>query len=637
VLAQRETLKLNHIAHFAQVFHIDRAISGASDANGRYWASSVPECRGDGSSALSSRPYLGSPTVQADPVREAVEANSRLFGTVLVFSAVMSILALTVSFYMLEVYDRVLTSRSIATLLLLTLIATAAIAVFSALDSLRLRLLVRAGMATAAVLSPQVLRAMVTLSARNTANATVKQGLRDVETMRNFIGSPGLAALFDSPFLLVFLIVLFYLHWAYFVLVLVGGAVLACITTIDQMLTSRSLGKSITLSIRAYNFAEDGIRNADVLEGNGMSSTFVGRWREIWVDSLKTALASSDKDTLLMGISKAVRLFIQIALLGLGALLVLDFHSSGGVMIAASILGARALAPIETTVSIWKSIVAVRLAKNRVVELLARAPRRDEGMRLPAPVGHLLVERAGYAIPGAARPILANVSFELAAGESLGVIGPSASGKSTLVRLLIGAWPCMAGSVRLDGADIFAWPRAELSPFIGYLPQDVELFAGTVRENIARLAQGEPETVVAAAQLAGAHEMILSLPNGYDTEIGEAGHKLSGGQRQRIGIARALYGEPRFVALDEPNSNLDGAGEEALVTTLAELKRRAVTVVIVAHRPSVLGSVDKLLALRDGTVESFGPRTEVIQKYLARPARPATNVVTLTPDQGTRG
>jgi PrtD family type I secretion system ABC transporter len=587
---------------------------------------------------VSPRPAAGSPAVQADPVRTAVEANSRLFGAVLVFSAAMSILALTVSFYMLEVYDRVLTSRSIATLLLLTLIATAGIAVFSALDSLRLRLLVRAGMRVAAALAPQVLRAMVTLSARNANNAAAKQGLRDVDTLRNFIGSAGLAALFDAPFLVVFLIVLFYLHWAYFMIVLVGGAVLAAIASIDQVLTSRSLGKSITQSIRAHNFAEDGIRNADVLEGNGMSSTFVGRWRDVWTDSLKAALASSDKDTLLMGISKAVRLFIQIALLGVGAMLVLNFHASGGVMIAASILGGRALAPIEAAVSLWKSIVAVRLARNRIVELLARAPKRDEGMKLPAPEGRIVVERAGYAVAGTARPILANVSFDLAAGESLGIIGPSASGKSTLVRLLVGAWPSMAGSVRLDGADIFAWPRAELSRFIGYLPQDVELFAGTVRENIARLEQGEPETVVAAAKLAGAHEMILSLPNGYDTEIGEAGHKLSGGQRQRIGIARALYGEPRFVVLDEPNSNLDGAGEEALVATLVELKRRAVTVVIVAHRPSILGAIDKLLALRDGTVENFGPRVEVIQKYLARAPRPQpTNVVNLSPEHGSRG
>ena len=595
---------------------------------------------------MSSRPASGPAAAEADPVRSALEANGRLFGVALTFSAAMSVLALTTSFYMLEVYDRVLTSRSASTLVLLSLIATIAIAVFSALDSLRLRLLVRAGMRVAAALAPQVLRAMVTVSSRNTASAAARQGLRDVETLRGFIGSPGLAALFDAPFLVVFLVVLLYLHWAYFVLVLVGGTILAAITTLDQILTSRTLAKSINLSIRANNFAEDGIRNADVLEGIGMSATFVGRWCDIWVDSLQAALASSDKDSLLTGVSKAVRLLIQIALLGIGALLVLDFHASGGIMIAASILGGRALAPIEATVSVWKNIVAVRMARNRITELLTRSPRRDEGMPLPAPLGRIQVERAGYGIPGAPRAIIANVNFDLVPGESLGIIGPSASGKSTLVRLLVGAWPCLAGHVRLDGADIFAWPRAELSRYIGYLPQDVELFGGTVRENIARLTQGDPESVVAAAKLAGAHEMILSLPNGYDTDIGEAGHKLSGGQRQRIGIARALYGDPRLVVLDEPNSNLDTGGEEALVATLIELKRRNVTVVIVAHRPNILGIVDKMLALRDGAAESYGPRAEVIQRYVARTMRASQpNVVPLTPavphtplhDQSARG
>jgi PrtD family type I secretion system ABC transporter len=563
---------------------------------------------------LSSRPAPGIAGAEADPVRSALEVNGRLFGVALVFSAAMSILALTTSFYMLEVYDRVLTSRSAATLVLLSIIATIAIAVFSALDSLRLRLLVRAGMRVAASLAPQVLRAMVTVSSRNTASALARQGLRDVDTLRGFIGSPGLAALFDAPFLLV------------------GGAILAAITSVDQLLTSRTLGKSINLSIRANNFADDGIRNADVLEGIGMSATFVGRWRDIWVESLRAGLASSDKDTLLTGLSKGVRLLIQIALLGIGALLVLDFHASGGIMIAASILGGRALAPIESMVSVWKNVVAVRMARNRITELLTRAPKRDEGMALPAPLGRIQVERAGFGIPGASRPIIGNVNFDLLPGEYLGIIGPSASGKSTLVRLLVGAWPCLSGHVRLDGADIFAWPRAELSRYIGYLPQDVELFGGSVRENIARLTEGDPESVVAAAKLAGAHEMILALPNGYDTDIGESGHKLSGGQRQRIGIARALFGDPRFVVLDEPNSNLDTGGEEALVGTLVELKRRNVTVIIVAHRPNILGIIDKMLALRDGTVESYGPRAEVMQRYLARNVRaPQPNVVPLSP------
>ena len=580
-----------------------------------------------------------------DPVRDAITVHKRLFGVAFGFSTAMSILSLTVSFYMLQVYDRVLVSRSHSTLFLLTIIALTGVGVFAALDSLRRRLLMRVGMQVGNTLSARVLRAMVATSAQ-VGGAAARQGLRDVETIQNFIGSPGFGALLDAPFLIFFLIVLWMLHWAYCVIVLIGGAILVSITAFDQWLTSRTLTNSISASIRAHNFAEDGLRNADVLEGMGMSGTFINRWRTHWLESMRLSLASSDKDGVLGGISKAIRLMIQIILLGTGALLVLDFHASGGVMIGASILGSRALAPIEATVATWKSIVAVRGARKRLNDLLDRAPKRDEGMALPAPKGHLAVQRASYVLPSTRKAILNNVSFELAPGESLGVIGPSASGKSSLTRLLVGAWPCTGGGVvRLDGADIFDWPRQELSRYIGYLPQDVELFGGTVRDNIARLTDGDPEMIWRAAKLARAHEMILSLPNGYDTEIGESGQRLSGGQRQRIGIARALFGEPRLVVLDEPNSNLDAAGEEALAATLVELKSLGVTVVVVAHRPSILASVDKMLALRDGSVEAFGPRQDVLKKF-TRPGAPVrapmpvnaphgapaspTNVVTLS-------
>jgi len=360
------------------------------------------------------------------------------------------------------------------------------------------------------------------------------------------------------------------------------------------------------------------VKNADVVEGIGMSNTFVERWFGVWVDSLKAALIASDKDSFLAGISKALRLTIQIALLGTGALLVLDYHASGGIMIAASIIGSRALAPIEAIVAAWKNVVNVRLAWGRVRDLLKNAPGREEGMVLPAPDGRIDVVGASFSAPGSPRMILGGVYFSLAPGESLGIIGPSGSGKSTLARLLVGAWPCLTGNVRLDGADVYSWPRAEFSRHIGYLPQDVELFDCSVRQNIARLADGDPEKVVAAAKLAGAHEMILSLPAGYDTGIGDTGQKLSGGQRQRIGIARALYGEPRFVVLDEPNSNLDTIGEQALQATILELKKKRVTFVIVSHRPMTLSVVDKILVLRDGVVEALGPRAEILPRLGAR-------------------
>lgn len=570
-----------------------------------------------------------------DPVREVLLTNRPLFAAAFLFSAAMSVLALTTSFYMLQVYDRVLSSRSEDTLLLLTLIALVALAVFGALDSLRLRLLQRIGLRVSENLSAKVLRAMVA-STSQMGGVAVRSGLRDVETIRGFIGSPALAALMDAPFVVLYLIVLTLLHWVFLVIVLVGGAILVGIALINQRTTNTDIVRAIGLTARTHEFAEDGLRNADVLEGMGMSHTFVGNWRKRWLTAQRTSAAASDRDSKLSALSKGVRLGIQILMLGAGALLILDFKATGGVMIGASIIGARALAPIESIVASWKSIIALRLSWARIVELLEKAPKRDEGMKLPAPQGRLQLVAVGFGSRAAGRTVLSNVSFDLAPGEALGIVGPSASGKSTLLRLLVGAWPATSGVVRLDGANIYAWPRAELSRHIGYLPQDVELFEGTVRENIARLEDGDPEAVVRAAQRARVHEMILALPSGYDTQIGGSGHRLSGGQSQRIGFARALYGEPRLLVLDEPNSNLDGAGEDALLTALGELRAQGVTLAIVAHRPSILNGVDKMLVLRaNGTVEAFGPRAEVMQQFAKRaaPQRPAgqQNVVTLSP------
>jgi ATP-binding cassette subfamily C protein/ATP-binding cassette subfamily C protein EexD len=564
-------------------------------------------------------------------VWQALTANRSLLMVAFAFTAAMNLLSLTVSLYMLQVYDRVLSSRSLDTLMLLTLIAVAGVSVFGALDSLRLRLLVRIGMRVGDILGARVLRASVALSSRG-SETNARQGLRDVETVKNFIGSPSTGALMDAPFLIFFLIVLFLLHWIYFVMVLVGGLILISLALADQIYSNRLTTQSMGSSIRAQAFADDGLRNADVLEGLGMSSTFVSRWRSQWLNSLKQSLRASDRNTFFTGVTKTTRLILQVALLGVGAILILDYHATGGVMIGASIIGARALAPIEAVVSTWKSVIAVRLARQRVDALLDFAPKRDEGMSLPRPKGHLQAEHAGFSFGSGTKPVLANVSFELKPGEFLGVIGPSASGKSTLARLMVGAWPCMAGVVRLDGADLYSWPRQEISRYIGYLPQDVELFGGTVRENIARLTEGDPADIVAAAKLANAHDMILTLPKGYDTDIGERAQRLSGGQRQRVGLARALFGEPRLVVLDEPNSNLDGPGEDALTATLAELKKRGVTVVVIAHRPSILAGMDKILVLREGAVEAFGPRAEVFARFQQRgaAARPQTNVVPLT-------
>ena len=588
----------------------------------------------------------GSPS-RPRPLYDALLANRRLLLMAFAFSAAMSILALTTSFYMLQVYDRVLTSRSPETLALLTLIALGGILVFGWLDSLRQRLTQRIAMRTADALGKKVLRAMVAASSQTGGNMS-RNGLRDLETVKNFLGSPAVNTVMDAPFMIVFFIVLAALHWVLLAIVVLGGAILIGLALLGQRMTNATLVQSIEQQARTHNFAEDGLRNSDVLEGMGMSHTFVERWHAQWINSVRKSAISADRDSKLTSMSRSVRLVIQIALLGAGALLILDLQATGGIMIAASIIGARALAPIESGVATYKSYIAARMAWIRLEDILNNAPRRDEGMALPAPQGQLSAQRIGFINPQTRKTILANVSFDLLAGESLGVIGPSASGKSTLVRLLIGAWPCAAGSVRLDGADIYSWPRTELSRYVGYLPQDVELFSGTIRENIARMGEGDPDAVVLAARRSGAHDMILQLPKGYDTEIGLRGTRLSGGQAQRVGIARALYGEPRLIVLDEPNSNLDAMGEEALLLTLAGLKKDGVTVVIVAHRPSILAGVDKILALRsDGTVEAVGPRTEVIQQFTRRagptpqpasqPAQPAGKVVTLqTPDHGAK-
>jgi PrtD family type I secretion system ABC transporter len=553
-----------------------------------------------------------------DPVGEAIGANRSLLVSGLIVSALMSVLALTTSIYMLQVYDRVLSSRSEDTLLLVTVMAVAGIGAFAALDALRSRMLMRLGMRVADRLSMRVLRAVVAVISQS-GGMNARSGLRDVETIRNFLGSPSLSAFMDAPFILIYLIVLYLLSPVLLGIVIVGGAVIAGIALTNQRTSNPGIARSLGLLARTNEFAEDGMRNADVLEGMGMSASFAARWRDRWLEAQRVNAQASDMETGYSAASKAVRMLIQIFLLGAGALLILDYHSTGGIMIAASIIGSRALAPIETIVASWKSVVATKLAWQRVTSLLEHAPKRDERMKLPAPKGRIDVQGASFVVRSSGTPILQNVAFSLLPGESLGIIGPSASGKSTLLRLLVGAWPCHRGAVRLDGANIYEWPRADLSKYIGYLPQDVELFDGTVRENIARMSDGDPDAIVRAAQRAGAHEMILSLPEGYDTEVGGGGHRLSGGQSQRIGIARALFGNPRLVVLDEPNSNLDGQGETALCNTLTRLQMEGVTVIVVAHRPNILSQVDKMLVLAaGGTVEAFGPREEAMRRYARR-------------------
>jgi PrtD family type I secretion system ABC transporter len=443
-------------------------------------------------------------------------------------------------------------------------------------------------------------------------------GLRDVATLRAFFSGQGLMAVFDAPWLPIFLLLITLFHPILGATALGGAIVMVVLAFLNERLTRVPLERAQTQARQAARFIDVGTRNADVVEALGMAPALSRRWSALNEGALREHRRANAIGAGFSGFTKFARQLIQLVMLGIGAHLVLSQHVTAGIMMAGTILLGRALAPVETLVGSWKGLVEARAAWRRLRALLNEQVQEEAGTELPAPLGAVKVEQLVFRLPKAERPILRGVSFSLQSGEALGVIGPSASGKSTLARLIVGVWKPAAGTVRLDGADVSAWPRERLGPYLGYLPQDVELFTGTVAQNIARLGEPDAAAVIRAAQRAHVHELILRLPQGYDTEMGEAGAALSPGQRQRVALARALYGEPRLVVLDEPNASLDNEGDEALLRALADLKANGATVVIVAHRPSLLRSVDKLLVMNEGTVQMFGPRAEVLAR-LTRP------------------
>ena len=533
------------------------------------------------------------------------------------FSLAINLLLLVPPLYMLQVFDRVLASRSGETLLVLTIAAVTALVIMALLEVLRARLLAAAGAALDQSLGPRVLDGLLAQTARLSGGAYLN-GLRDVNTLRSFLGGAGLTALFDAPWLPVFLLVIFLFHPVLGIVALVGGVAMVSLAVLNERLTRAPIARSQAEARRAGRFIDANVRNAEVVSALGMLPAVTQRWARLNDAALAEQMRASRIGGAFTGWTKFARQFIQMAMLATGAFLVVAQDATAGVMIATTILLGRALAPVEALVAGWRSLVEARNAWRRLSELLGASPRAEGRTELPAPAGH--VELEGVAFRLADKVILRGVSFKLAAGEALGLIGPSASGKSTLARLIVGVWKAGGGVVRLDGADVAAWPREKLGPHLGYLPQDVELFGGSVSENIARMGTPDAAEVVRAAQRAHVHDLILRLPKGYDTEIGENGQSLSPGQRQRIGLARALYGNPRLVVLDEPNANLDHEGEEALQRALEALKADRVTVVVIAHRPSLLRSVDKMLVLNDGAVASFGPRAEVMARVTRQAA-----------------
>lgn len=527
------------------------------------------------------------------------------------FSFFVNALMLVPSIYMLQVYDRVLASRNEMTLWLLTALMLGLYVLLSALEWVRSRLLVRAGVRLDEELSDRVFDAAFEGNLRRIGGDT-RQALNDLTGLRQFLTGNGLFAFFDAPWAPIYLAFCFFLHPMLGWFAVAGMIVLSLLTLVTEYATKKSLAASNTALIQATSFAHNNLNNSEVVEAMGMLPALRARWKKKQNLHLALQALASDRAGIITAFGKFVRLSQQSLVLGLGAYFVIKGELTAGGMIAASILMGRAMAPVEQLIGNWKGFVAARGSYQRLGELLKAFPARGEAMSLPAPSGNVAVEGLVAVPPGSQVAVLKGLSFTIGKGEVVGVIGPSASGKSTLARLLVGVWPAHGGKVRLDGADVYLWNKDELGQHMGYLPQDIELFEGTIAENIARFGEVDSDKVIAAAKRAGVHDMILHFPLGYDTPIGIGGSVLSGGQRQRIALARALYGDPALIVLDEPNSNLDDSGEAALVSAIQELKHQGKTVVLITHRTSIIGIVDKLLMLRDGTVQLYGPRDQVL-------------------------
>ena len=534
------------------------------------------------------------------------------------FSAFINILMIVPAIYMLQVYDRAVGSQSQSTLLMLTLIMVFLLSAMGSLQWVRGQIMVRAGAMLEDILSERVFDGTFRQSLLSAGKSSA-QPLSDLTGLRTFISSPAVNAFFDSPWVLIYIIIMFLFHTYFGFLALFAVSLLGSLSYFNRRMTETALTDAGNEALWSKNYANRHIRNAEVIESMGMMKDVRARWSEHKRRSLAQSGQAADTSTAFTSSSKALHIMMQSLALGLGAYLAINREISPGMMIAGSILLGRALAPVDQLVGAWKSFQAATQQFERLEELLTMTPPAAAKLELPAPLGNVNVEAIRVVPPGSPLPVLKGVSFALEAGACLGVIGPSAAGKSTLARALLGIWPAAMGTVRLDGADIYKWDRAELGPHIGYLPQDIELFDGTISENIARFGEISSEAIVEAARMAGVHEMVLRLPEGYDTIIGTNGGVLAGGQRQRIALARAIYGKPSLVVLDEPNSNLDDTGESALRSALQQLKQAGTTVMVITHRPNILFGVDKILVMKDGQVADFGPAEMIMRKYQQQP------------------
>jgi ATP-binding cassette, subfamily C, bacterial len=550
---------------------------------------------------------------QPDELQSALGACRHYFITALIFSLAINLLYLAAPLYMLQVYDRVITSASQATLVMLTLVLMLALGSLAGLDVVRARVLTRAGVRLDRLLAGRVFAA--TMEGALKGGPSSSQMLRDFDTFRQFVTGAGIHAVFDLPWAPIYILIIFLLHPLLGLFALLSALALIGLAVFGQWRVQGPSAEASETAARNYAFTEMNLRNAEVVQALGMLPGLLMRWNRDRDRAIERQVVANDRSASTTSLIRFLRLSMQSLILGLGAYLAIERLITIGAMFAATILLGRALQPVEQIVGSWRAMISARGALARIKMLLAGNPPSNAALALPRPLGGLSVEALVYGIPRSPSPILRGISFGLDAGEILGIIGPSGAGKSMLARQIIGVLAPSAGAVRLDGADVSTWPRELLGRYLGYLPQDIELFADTIAANIGRFStEGNDNYVIEAAKLAGVHEAILRLPKGYETNIGDRGGVLSGGIRQRIGLARAVYGSPNLVVLDEPSSNLDSDGDAALLSCITDLKQRGVTVVMISHRPNTLSVVDKLLVIRDGMVEAFGPRNEVVAR-----------------------
>lgn len=568
--------------------------------------------------------YLSMDTMSSlsdNNLQAALKACKSSFLSVGFFSFFVNALMLVPTFYMIQISGRVVPSSSTSTLLMLTLILTVLIATMGALEWVRSRIMVRISNRLDVMLSRDVYRASFKRALSSGGADATAQSLNDLTALRQFFTGSGLFAFFDAPWFPIYTVVMFLFHPWFGYMTLACGLVLAGLAVVNHRLTANALANANKENVASNVVTTKTLRNAEVIESMGMLETLMNRWAKRQRRIMLMQSEASDKGGIVSTISKTFRTWSQSIMLAIGAYLVVTHEINPGLLMAGSLLLGRALGPIDQMIGSWKGFVAAKVQYDRLSKVLDDLSKEPERMPLPAPEGQIQVENLVVAPPGAKASVIRNMSFVVPAGSIVGIVGPSAAGKSTLVRALMGIWPPQHGVVRLDGADIASWDKQALGQYVGYLPQDIELFEGSISENIARFDKIDPEKVVQAAQIAGVHEMILMLPDGYDTVIGSDGVNLSGGQRQRVGLARAIYGNPRLIVLDEPNSNLDDVGERALGVALQKLKETGATVFIVSHRPNILTRLDRILVMAGGAISLYGERDRVIAELAAQQAK----------------